>query len=176
MNIATTLIPVASAAVDTVVHGISDIAQAGRSFARLLQDSDSAAPASSEGTAPGEIEWGFEASQWGEMVRGDALRQRFETLRESVHRQLVQRFAAEGIDLSEPVILASDSLGRLLEDGNHLDRGAVEELLQADPALRSCVQELLRQGGMLWESGPERGDGGQPRLVVGEKELFFQVV
>ena len=177
MNIITPLIPVAAAALGTVVQSVGDVLQSGKSFAHLLHDSlpeivGGEKDSSVADSAP-------QQSELGQQVQHEALRQQFDAQRQLIHQRLIARFAEQGIDLSEPAVLSVDSNGRLLEGSGHWDRGKIEELLQSDAGLRTELGQLLQLGTALGESGPagaENGRGVTPRLVVSEKEIFFQVV
>ncbi len=118
-------------------------------------------------------------SELGQKVHRDAVRQRFDALRRSVHQQLARHSAEQGIDLSSPVVLTVDSAGRVLESGRHWDRAKIEDLLRSDATLRNDMKQLLQLGTALRDFGPSGVDGGASgtaRLVADEKEVFFQVV
>lgn len=177
MNIVTPLVPVAAAALDVIAENVVDLVHAGAgSFSRMLSDNNVSSGAAAPGKAVGTLDPRPGTSPWGEQLRHDTLRQRFETLRRSVHEELVRKLAEQQVDLSEPVVLEIDAMGRLLETGNHRDRAVIEQLLQSDAALAEGVRQLLEQGRALWESSPVRAGEGQGRVVVGRSDLFFQVV
>ena len=177
MNIITPLIPVAVAALDTVVQSVGDVLQSGKTFAHQLHDS---LPEIASGEKDSSVaDSAPQQSELGQQVKHAALRQQFDAQRQLVHQRLIARFAKQGIDLSEPAVLSVDSNGRLLEGSGHWDRGEIEELLQSDAGLRTELGRLLQLGAALRESGPAGVENGGPttsRLVVSEKEIFFQVV
>ncbi len=145
MNIVTPLIPVAAAALETVVEGVGSALQKGSSFASMLgglterdsigQSSDTLTPAD---RAPN-------VSERSGQVQLDLLRQQLESLRQSVEKQLAERFSAAGIDLSEPAVVEQDADGRLLETSGHWDRAKIEQLLESDSSLRAAITQLFEQ-------------------------------
>ncbi len=183
MNIVTPLIPVAAAALDTVVQGVGSALQKGSSFAHILEAAvqrDSTEQGS--GSTVGDV-LPVNASERGEQVKLGLLRRRFESLRQSVHQQISERFAADGIDLSEPSVLELDADGRLLETSGHWDRAQIEQLLESDASLREAVTQLLETGEQLnnsmldndARSGASGRRAGRSQLVVSARELLFQV-
>ena len=179
MNIVSPLIPVAVAALETVVSGVGEVLQNGKSFARLMHASPTEQVEAGGARSVAAADAAPKQSELGQQVQRAALRQRFETQRQLLHQQLMQRFAEQGIDLSESPVLTVDASGHLLEASGHWDRAQIEELLRSDAGLQNDLVQLLQQGSALRQSGPQAAGGGTSevaRLVVSEKEIFFQVV
>ncbi len=184
MNIVSALIPMATTALEIATQQVSEVVHSSVSFAHLLKDhlagseSASGSPNSVAATdaTPGK---GPDQTQLGEQVHREALRQRVEALRETVQRELVQRMAEQGIDLSEPAILVADRQGRLLEASGHWERAQIEQLLSDDKPLGDQVRQLLQQANAWREASggqPETNDSDGFRLVVSENDVLLQVI
>jgi len=174
MNIANPLLPLASAALSSVASGVAAALPGSESFSGLFSAAQTATQPETDRQEAGPPRTGL-----AQQLQYETLQQVFEQLRQSVHRRLTERLTQRGVQLDEPAVLATGSHGRLLEVSGHWDRAQIEQVLQDDPQLRSSISQLIEQGHMLWEMSPEEPgplEQGRSRLVVTEKEAFFQVV
>ncbi|MEQ8788659.1 MAG: hypothetical protein RIC55_20280 [Pirellulaceae bacterium] len=57
-------------------------------------------------------------------------------------KQLQDRLAAGGVDLSQPITLQTDSFGGIEVAGDHPDRALIEQILADDAALTAAFQQL----------------------------------
>lgn len=184
MNFSTPLLSLATTALDVAVQGVQDVVRESGKFADVFHLPGADQPELKDATKPSEdgatgSDPAPQPTQIGQQMQHAALRQRFETLCQALHRRMVARCAARGIELNEPAVLAVDSSGRVLETGTHWERARIEQLFEADSELRSDVAHVLELGKRLQnaDSATARGDVSRtPRLVVGQKTAFFQMV
>jgi hypothetical protein len=171
------LIPVAATAVGTVANQVQDVLRQESPFSRVLR----ALPSPLVGTDPPQA-----ATVHGEMTAtGEACRARWEVVRHQVktaaaalHARLTLRFAEQGIDLSQPIVLRIDAHGRVLEAGGHWDRADIEQLFEADPELHLAVTELLRRAESLEQTDAAPADSrpGFPTWVIDGPEHSLQAI
>ena len=176
VNVGSALIPIAAAAVQTITQQLAEVARGSLSFARELaattSDDGHSSLAMSSAAADLTPEGAVAAGQTQLEIRRDQIR----VLLQSVHARLAPRFQEAGIDLSEPVTLAADPSGRILESGGHWDRAAVEQMVEADPQLTADLLRLLEQAGQLAASTAADGGVGEKtdiRLVLDARQAFF---
>ncbi len=182
MNALSALVPVASAALAATSEQLSDAIGSSLSFAELLAQKISVGVAgarSPDAAATTRSDSELSLTSEGEQVQLDALRQQLEMLRETLQRELQQRFTAAGIDLSEPAVLVADGQGRVLEQGGHWDRAKIEQVLAEDQRLSSQVRQLLSQAASLQslaDSAPQVSGSPGSRLVVGDRGAWLQTI
>ena len=73
-------------------------------------------------------------------------------------------------------MLTTDANGRVLAADGHLDRGKIEQLLEANPALTAQLRELFQQVASL-QASSGAGNGtpqiDDMRLVLDQQQAFF---
>jgi hypothetical protein len=176
MTVSYAVLPLAAAAARSVVHQVGDTLRAGLSFADVLGSHDNTNPA--PGQSPGTREQAAGSpplTHESQSVRWRAAWQQIQLQTQSLQQVLVEQFADQGVDLSEPIVLTTDADGRVLAADGHLDRGKIEQLLEANPALTTRLRELFQQVANLQASS---GAGGTPqlsdvRLVLDQGQAFF---
>jgi hypothetical protein len=86
-------------------------------------------------------------------------------------QQLHQRLKAEGIDLSQPLVLKDDGRGGVIVDGDHPYRAEVEELVNNDVQLTSSFQAIVAAATRERdEMSSWLGDSlGEFRLEIGDR-------
>ncbi|MFW6169032.1 MAG: hypothetical protein ACODAD_00985 [Planctomycetota bacterium] len=178
MNLPPSIIPIAATALDTVVQRVSQVVRNGPAFSDLFPGSSASPEDARSRRETSEAQAGSGPTELGQHIQRTALRQQFETLRQSVHEHLIEHFDQRGIELAEPAVLEVHPSGQVLEAGGHWDRAKIEHVLQSDAKLQGDVAQLVRLGHALRNPGtadPEAGSAGTARLVVSDNEAFFQV-
>jgi hypothetical protein len=176
MTVSFAVLPLAAAAARSVVHQVGDTLRAGLSFADVLSAHDNTTPPPNQSPATKEqAEGSPPLTNESQSVRWRAAWQQIQLQTQSLQQVLVEQFAAHGVDLSEPIVLTTDANGRVLAADGHLDRGKIEQLLEANPALTAQLRELFQQVASLQASS---GAGGTPqiddvRLVLDQRQAFF---
>jgi len=165
--------PIAAATAQLVVRGVGDAMEQGASFARVLlshnEQADAAQDAPAVETATAELTNDSRMVQWKTAAAN------LKTQTAALHQLLLERFAAQGIDLSEPIILRTDSAGHLLVDQVHPDRAAIEQLFESDAGLASQVRQLFQQAASLQtpETGSRTFDASSIRLSLNAVQATF---
>lgn len=178
MTLATSLLPVAASAVNSLVQGLSDLKRGGQEFAALLQPQPEPEPAvATHGKRERQAPILPTNTEVALQAQRDTLRQRFDALQTQLHQSLTECLASCGIDFSEPVVLTVDADGRWLEDSGHWNRATIEETLAANNALRDQLRQLMDTGQRLHElsAAGQAGSTAQgSRLVVTSQGIHFQ--
>lgn len=84
-------------------------------------------------------------------------------------KQLQDRLAAGGVDLSRPITLRSDGFGGVEIDGDHPDRSLIEQIVGRDAELTAAFQRLATRHASI-----AAGDAGP--LTDGEDDSAYQRV
>ncbi|MHB8866402.1 MAG: hypothetical protein ACYC6N_28790, partial [Pirellulaceae bacterium] len=144
MTVSFSLLPLAAAATRYVVDQVSDTLKTGLSFASALNPADANSPADpSPGNEQNAVEGSPPLTNESQGVRWRAAWQNLQFQTQELRNVLVEQFAAQGIDLSEPIVLTAQADGSILAVQGHLDRSRIELLFESNPALTARVQELF---------------------------------
>lgn len=81
------------------------------------------------------------------------LQQQSQTLLDQFKRTLQQRLSAAGIDTSQPVHLAEDSLGDVVVDTSHPDYARIEQIFHDDPTFAAQFRQLHTAYAQLQQAG-----------------------
>ncbi|MHB8969493.1 MAG: hypothetical protein ACYC3X_00695 [Pirellulaceae bacterium] len=176
MTVSSILLPLAAATTRYVVGEVGDAVKAGMSFASELRATGTGLLAADESaTKSADTVGAPPLTNESQLVRWRAAWQNIQLQTQSLQKVLVEQFAANGIDLSEPIVLSTDTDGRILAAQGHWDRSKIEQMLEANPQLTAQLRELFQQVASLQES--TSADEAQPlediRLVLDQQQAFF---
>ena len=132
MTVSSVLLPLAAATARYVVDQVGDALKAGMSFASALRSTGTDSPLTSRRQRANAV-GSPPLTNESQLVRWRAAWQNIQLQTQSLGQVLVEQFAANGIDLSEPIVLTTDADGRVLAAEGHWDRSKIEQLLEANP-------------------------------------------
>lgn len=175
MTASAALLPIAAATAQLVVRGVSDVLKQGTAFADMLLPSDESTPAAQVAATTTDADGALELTNDSRVVRWKTAWQNVTAQTNAIHQMLVEKFAGEDIDLSEPVTLRTDADGRILVANGHPDRADIEQLLESDSELSGQLHQLFRQlADLECPSGSQQAPNiSGIRLVVSKDRAFF---
>jgi hypothetical protein len=175
MTVSSVLLPLAAVTARYVVDQVGDAVKSGMSFANALRSTGEDFAADESPTKNPNAEGSPPLTNESQLVRWRAAWQNIQLQTQSLQQVLAEQFAANGIDLSEPIVLTTDADGRVLAAQGHWDRSKIEQLLEANPELTAQLRELFQQVARLQESSGT--DDAQQlediRLVLDKQQAFF---
>lgn len=175
MTASTTLLPLAAAATKYLVREVGSMVQQGVAFVDLLRTPDTPAADTAAAHAADDPAGALELTSDSQSLRWKTAWQNAHTQTAALHRILIEKFQASGVDLSESVVLMASRDGRILATADHLDRAAIELALEQDPDLTRQLRSLFEQvAGLQQAPGADTApDTAEIRLVVSKERAVF---
>ena len=169
----TSLIPAAATAVSAVANQVQNVMRQGSPFSRVLQSLPSPLPGTippPDATVPGTMTSSGEASR----VRREVVRQQLENAAAALHARLTLRFAEQGIDLSQPIVLCLDCARPPAGSGGALGPGKHRAALRGRSGTAPRVTELLVQAESLAPADTADGLHSFPTWVIDGSDQSLQ--
>jgi hypothetical protein len=175
MTATAALLPLAAATAQYLVREVGGVVKQGVSFVEMLQAPDATATTAATTEVGSRAGESLELTSDSQLVRWKTAWQNMDAQTAALHQILVDKLQASGVDLSDAIELRTDADGRILVAPGHPDRGAIEQVLDADPELTSQLRTLFHQVANLKNSsGADAApNAADIRLVVNKDHAFF---